>query len=219
MCVLVRERTTHSHPMKKLFDPITEWQERTRNTSHKPGNSIAIDLSAMKSQPSNESSRNTAVVRKVRKQVRFASQSVSYVPSMLSSSVPSSILWYNANDVKQWRAAAREHGRRIVGLNGGVCSLSMTPETRGLEQLGCLERQRRRLVVAQFIVKQAAQHPSTLVLAVMADRCSKYAVNLAIKEATRDFHEAYGANPSSSSSSLVATSSLIQEECNTRSDK
>ena len=69
--------------------------------------------------------------------------------------------------------------------------MALNEETRGLEGRMCRERQRRRYLAIQAVVRGQHQVSSAERLAALYQRCTKWAARLAHCEGQRDFQRAY----------------------------
>ena len=130
-------------------------------------------------------------------------------------------LWYSREDLEQFRTEVRdlctpfvavtkqafierrkERSTKVQSQTKATCltNSTMGPSLRGLEQRACVERQRRRLIGTRYIVK-AQDKLKGDELALLAQRCTKWAIDLARAEAEHDYWEAY----TTSSASLPDT--------------
>ena len=158
--------------------------------------------------------------------VRFSEPSVIHSKSpleLLQTTKERNSLWYSTTEILTFRQETRHTCRllrkRLRRLKLAKCeadpvrinesfrvelsqcwhdqpSLSLCPQTRGLEARYCLERQRRKYLASKFILTAASilHHTSEDAdkLAEVAKRCNAWATILAIKEASRDYIIAYG---------------------------
>ena len=107
-------------------------------------------------------------------------------------------LWYPQDDLTEFRSEARDLCRqmRLWSNNQhekGRCLLAFDPETRGLEQRSCLERQRRKYLSNRFVLKAAWKlnnEPDKL--AAVCHKINGWATEIAVEEGSRDFQRAYG---------------------------
>ena len=110
-------------------------------------------------------------------------------PSQLSD------LWYGVFELDDFRTEVRELCRALrthctQGPDAKVCAFAHGQHTRGLEQRSCLERQRRKYLTMKCVVR--GQHGlDEERLAQLSLRCTKWAAELAVDEAARDFAQAY----------------------------
>lgn len=104
-------------------------------------------------------------------------------------------LWYDVFELDDFRTEVRELCRSMrtsctQGPDAKVCTFARDYHTRGLEQRSCLERQRRKYLTMKCVVR--GQHGlDQEKLAQLSLRCTKWAGELAVEEAARDFVHAY----------------------------
>ena len=104
-------------------------------------------------------------------------------------------LWYDVYELDDFRTEVRELCRSMrthctQGPDAKVCMFTHTCQSRGLEQRSCLERQRRKYLTMKCVVR--GQHGlDEERLAQLSLRCTKWASELAVEEAARDFVHAY----------------------------
>mmetsp|Transcript_7491 Transcript_7491/g.15643 ORF Transcript_7491/g.15643 Transcript_7491/m.15643 type:complete len:144 (-) Transcript_7491:85-516(-) len=83
-------------------------------------------------------------------------------------------------------------------------------QSRGLEQRACLERQRRKFISIRFIVKSQSLHdPNTL--AALSQKCTQWASQLAVQEATRDHDRAMSSDEEEEDEEVVILESPQEE--------
>ena len=104
-------------------------------------------------------------------------------------------LWYGMMELDDFRTEVRELCRSMrthctQGPDAKVCTCAPSYHQRGLEQRSCLERQRRKYLTLKCVVR--GQHGlDDEHLASLSLRCTKWAAELAVEEAARDFVHAY----------------------------
>lgn len=104
-------------------------------------------------------------------------------------------LWYDVYELDEFRTEVRELCRSLrthctQGPEAKVCTFTQSYETRGTESRSCLERQRRKYLTMKCVVR--GQHGlDEERLAQLSLRCTKWAAELAVEEASRDFAHAY----------------------------
>lgn len=133
------------------------------------------------------------------KKVSFPFQMIVFIPQPIlkPSGTDCGLLWYLQNELNLFRSQARDMCRLMrTFTHRNLCTLSWdNPEskcdTRGLEQRSCFERQRRKFMTNRFILK-ASHVLSADRLADLSRNVTAWAVDIAVQEAIRDFHRAYG---------------------------
>lgn len=157
---------------------------------------------------------STSTSRKRRRIVQFSSSTQQEV--QLSSSFyvideeVKSAGWYNKSELDEMRFEARDVCRQVRNedmISSSNCSndneiqlkqqkvrplLSFNEETRGLEYRICIERQRCKYLVGQFVLTAASKlklnQPKHIAkLAWASSRVTRYATKIAIEEASRDY--------------------------------
>ena len=95
-------------------------------------------------------------------------------------------LWYNSYELNDFRMEVRKLCRELRAKNCHnkkiIVSASFHSPTRELEQRSSLERQRRRLLTAKYVVSKQHELDADK-LAQAAQRITKWAAELAVKEA------------------------------------
>lgn len=140
---------------------------------------------------------------------------------LLESSEEWTAIWYRVADLGVFRNEVREMCTQIRLLDKDVTlladttttaggetrlpSLARGPLTRGLEQRSCPERQRRKYLTTRFILKAASklQHVDPIKLANVAHKCTRWATEVAVEEAARDYFRAWNDHQQGSSSRSV----------------
>jgi len=134
-------------------------------------------------------------------------------------------LWYSLHELAFFRDEARYLCREMRRLaqedptyNPNLLCLSRHEETRGLEMRSCLERQRRKFWTSRFLVRAAGHANKSTCnpqqLAVLSQKVTAWATELAIAQAQQDYVRAYGTPPPprSNSSKKRSCSSLKAPE-------
>jgi hypothetical protein len=95
-------------------------------------------------------------------------------------------VWYQAKDLEEFKRQARTLCRRLR------TSPIVDEETaRGLEHRICFERQKNKVLALRCILKAQRRLAHHEQVAMVARKCTAWAKEVAIVEATRDFCEAY----------------------------
>jgi hypothetical protein len=115
-------------------------------------------------------------------------------------------LWYRMEDLAGFRVEARDLCFQILCLEEAAAGVATKPGaprlpalardvyTRGLEHKTCSERQRRKCLANRFILKASKKLKHDPVkLASVAHKCTRWATELAIEEAARDYYCAWRA--------------------------
>lgn len=149
-------------------------------------------MSVLQSSHSDNANENKPRVRKIRF-VENHEVSSSLAPmDIIESREQMSDLWYNSCELRVFRAEVRTLCRELRARrrnntddDGVIVSTRFHSPTRELEQRGSLERQRRRILSAKFVVRQQ-RRLSVDGLAAAARKINAWAAELAVREAVSD---------------------------------
>ena len=135
-------------------------------------------------------------------------------------------LWYSQPELAFFRDEARYLCREMRRLdqedptyNPNLLCLSRHEETRGLEMRSCLERQRRKFWTSRFLVRAAGHHHhhshnstcNPQQLAILSQKVTAWATELAIAQAQQDYVRAYGTPPPTRKKRSCSTASSAPE--------
>lgn len=122
-----------------------------------------------------------------RRRVQFLeARVVSFItPGSCMSKEERDVIWYPQTDLHDFKFKARTLCRK----------LRETPDdsesSRGLEHRICLERQRNKHLAMRFVLKAQIRSSDPEFIATVSNKCSAWAKEVALAEASRDFCEAY----------------------------
>jgi hypothetical protein len=94
-------------------------------------------------------------------------------------------IWYQQKDLDYFKCQARTLCRKLRDTP------DESESSRGLEHRICLERQRNKHLAIRFVLKAQTRSSNPDFIATVSSKCTAWAREVALAEASRDFCEAY----------------------------
>jgi hypothetical protein len=128
-----------------------------------------------------------SMVVKARRRVAFQEFcNVSFItPGSSMSQEERNDVWYHPTDLDDFKCQVRTLCRKLRDAPESKES------SRGLEHRVCLERQRNKHLAIRCILKAQRRSPCPEFVAMISRKCTAWAKEVALAEASRDFCEAY----------------------------
>jgi hypothetical protein len=124
---------------------------------------------------------------KTRRRVQFhEARVVTFItPGSWMSKEERDDIWYQQTALDDFKCQARALCRKLRDAP------DESESSRGLEHRICLERQRNKHLAIRFVLKAQARSSNPEFIATVSSKCTAWATEVALAEASRDFCEAY----------------------------